>query len=172
MLETTRLKLVPLDHDMLVLYKNNYAQLSKQLGILPVPIEDDESVKSEIAEAIGFWIAGTREFPHLYKWYTNWMIILKESNRAVGGVGFSGAPHHNHGNCMVGYGIDIHHYRQGIATEALSAVIRWAFSHKELISMIADTPADHIASQRVLIKNQFEQSGSEVNGIIRWKRGR
>ncbi len=168
MLKTTRLKLVPLDHDMLVLYKDHFNQLSKQLGILPVPVEDDESVKEDIAEAIVFWLKGTQKFPHLFEWYTNWLIILKGSNRAVGGVGFAGAPHQT-GTCMVGYGIDINHFGLGIATEALGAVIKWAFSHNELICMIADTPAHHIASQKVLIKNRFIQTKEGENGLIRWK---
>jgi ribosomal-protein-alanine N-acetyltransferase len=53
----------------------------------------------------------------------------------------------------IGYGIDPYTRRQGYTTEAVQALIDWAFSHPECRSIVAPgTLKANIASNRVLEK--------------------
>lgn len=166
MLETTRLKLVPLTHAQMLLYKNNPEALAKTLQVQPLERQNDPSVAVDLEDAIGFWTEQTKKHPEHFEWFTTWEIILKSENVAVGGIGFSGLPDED-GKSMTGYGLDIRYFGRGIATEALQAMIGWGFQHKDLKTIIADTPLHHIASQRVLIKNNFvEHSRDEM--LVHW----
>lgn len=170
MLETTRLKLVPLTHEQLLLYKNNPEALAESLQLNFLKRQIDSSVAADLEEAIGFWLTHTEKHRDSFEWYTNWEIILKDENVAVGGIGFSGLPD-EHGKSMTGYGLDMRYYGRGIATEALQAMISWAFQNKSLKTIIADTPLHHIASQRVLIKNNFIES-SRDEALVHWSLNR
>lgn len=170
MLETTRLKLVPLTHAHMLLYKNDPLALAKSLNIQYLERQNDPATANDLAEAIDFWITGTQKHPEHFEWFTTWEIILKEENVAVGGIGFAGLPD-EHGKSMTGYGIDMRYHGRGIATEALQAMIEWAFQNDCLKTIIADTPVNHIASQRVLIKNNFVES-SRDEALVHWSLNR
>ena len=166
MLETTRLKLVPLTHEQLLLYKNEPVALAETLDVRYLPRQNDPSVAPDLEEAIGFWIGYTKKHPDNFEWFTNWEIILKAENVAVGGIGFSGLPDET-GKSMTGYGLDMRYYGRGIATEALQAMIRWGFQNNDLKTIIADTPLQHTASQRVLLKNNFAETSRDET-LIHW----
>jgi RimJ/RimL family protein N-acetyltransferase len=95
-----------------------------------------------------------------YYWYTNWEIILNSASCSVGGIGFAGLPDNN-GKTELGYAIDQKFEGQGIATEAVGAIIDWAFQDEGLKIIQAETPTDNVSSQRVLIKNQFNYTGEK-----------
>jgi [ribosomal protein S5]-alanine N-acetyltransferase len=166
MLETTRLKLVPLTHDLLLLYKHHPQQLSKALSINHLDRMNDPSVENEISEAFDFWLEKTKAHPDRFEWYTNWEIVLKQDMVAIGGIGFSADPKINNGKSMVGYGLDVRFFGQGYATEALSGILYWGFE-SGLDEAVADTPVNHLASQRVLVKNGFIEQNREEQ-IIHW----
>jgi [ribosomal protein S5]-alanine N-acetyltransferase len=170
MLETTRLKLVPLTHEQMLLYKNNTEALAKTLGTYYLERQNDPSVANDLSEALEFWIAGTKNHPENFEWFTTWEIILKSENIAVGGIGFSGLPNEE-GKSMTGYGLDMRYYGKGIATEALQAMILWGFKNPDLKTIIADTPLLHKASQRVLIKNNFIEDSRDEN-LAHWSLSR
>lgn len=170
MLETTRLKLVPLTHEHMLLYKNNPKGLAESLNIRYLERNNDPSVAPDLEEAIGFWIESTLKHRDHYEWFTNWEIILKDENIAVGGIGFSGLPDEA-GKSMTGYGLDMRYYGRGIATEALKAMIDWAFQNNNLKMIIADTPLQHKASQRVLIKNGFVENSRDEK-LAHWSLNR
>jgi [ribosomal protein S5]-alanine N-acetyltransferase len=166
MLETTRLKLVPLTHEQTLLYKHDEAALAQSLDTHYLPRQNDPSVAEDLREATEFWIAKTKLHPEAFEWFTTWEIILKEENVAVGGIGFSGLPNEE-GKSMIGYGLDVRYYGRGIATEALAAMVLWGFGNSDLRCIIAETPIVHAASHRVLQKNNFvEQSRNEA--LIHW----
>jgi ribosomal-protein-alanine N-acetyltransferase len=166
MLETTRLKLVPLTHEQMILYKNEPKRLAETLNVRYLPRRNDPSVAPDLEDAIGFWIAQTEKHREHFEWFTTWEIILKDENVAVGGIGFSGLPNEE-GKSMAGYGLDMRYYGRGIATEALHAMISWGFKNSGLKTIIADTPVHHIASQRVLLKNNFAET-SRDEALIHW----
>lgn len=167
MIETSRLKLVPLNHEQLLLYKHNPEALAMSLGTNFQPKHHDPEILPHLIEALDMWIAWTKEHESQFEWYTTWEIILKKENIAIGGIGFSGYPD-SEGKSMVGYGLDTRYFGQGYATEALKGLINWAFSHKELNAIVADTLTTGIPSQRVLIKNGFVLTG-EGEGLKHWK---
>lgn len=167
MLETTRLKLVPLTHAQLVLYKNNPQALAENLNVKYEARQNDPSVAKDLEEAIEFWLAKTQTYAHAFEWYTNWEIMLKQEGVAIGGIGFAGLPD-DEGQSMVGYGLDVRYHGKGYATEALQALVNWGFQHETLRIIIADTPIGNIPSHRVLVKNKFWECNRDQD-LIHWR---
>ena len=170
MLETTRLKLVPLTHEQMILYKNEPEALADSLNIRYLRRYNDPAVAEDLREAIEFWINQTKKNRDQFEWFTTWEIILKTEQVAIGGIGFSGLPD-EHGKSMTGYGLDMRYYGKGIATEALQSMITWGFQNNDLKTIIADTPLQHMASQRVLIKNDFVESSRDED-LVHWSLNR
>jgi [ribosomal protein S5]-alanine N-acetyltransferase len=170
MLETTRLKLVPLTHEQMILYKNEPETLADSLNIRYLKRQNDPNITEDLREAIEFWISQTKKNRDQFEWFTTWEIILKAEQVAIGGIGFSGLPDEQ-GKSMTGYGIDMRYYGKGIATEALQAMIRWGFQNDSLKTIIADTPLQHTASQRVLIKNNFVETSRDEE-LVHWSLNR
>jgi ribosomal-protein-alanine N-acetyltransferase len=56
MLETLRLKLVPLSHDQLLLYKNDPQALAGNLEVRYLERQHDPATAHDLEEAIEFWI--------------------------------------------------------------------------------------------------------------------
>jgi hypothetical protein len=50
-------------------------------------------------------------------------------------------------------------------------MITWAFQNNSLKTIIADTPVNHIVSQRVLIKNNFVESSRDEE-LVHWSLNR
>ena len=170
MLETTRLKLVPLTHEQMILYKNEPETLADSLNIRYLKRQNDPTTAEDLREAIEFWISQTKKNRDQFEWFTTWEIILKAEQVAIGGIGFSGLPDEQ-GKSMTGYGIDMRYYGKGIATEALQAMITWGFQNERLKTIIADTPLQHTASQRVLIKNNFVETSRDEE-LVHWSLNR
>lgn len=167
MLDTTRLILVPLSHEQMVLYKNDPPALAANLGVHYIERQHDPATLGDLADALEFWITHTWVHRDRFEWYTNWEIILKEEQIAIGGIGFAGFPDEV-GKTMVGYGLDIRYHGKGYATEALTALLEWGFKQPELTTVVADSPLQHPASHRVLIKNGFIETHRD-DQLTHWK---
>ena len=157
MVETTRLILVPLSHEQLLLYKNDPIALADNLNVQHIEREHDPATVGDVAEALEFWISHTLLHRDRFEWFTNWEIILKEERLAVGGIGFTGFPNDD-GKTEVGYGLDMRYHGKGYASEALEGILKWAFKYSQLKNVLAQSPLPHIASHRVLIKNGFAET--------------
>ncbi|WP_158825027.1 GNAT family N-acetyltransferase [Mucilaginibacter lacusdianchii] len=156
-LESARLKLIALNHQQLLLCRANRAALEKSLSLKQSNLKVPILFQREMAEAMqNIWLPDTLRYPDLYTWYTNWEIIDKSINTAVGSIGFGGYPD-DYGETSVGYMIDQHHWGKGYATEALLTILQWGFSFSVLKTIVADTSVDNIASQKVLLKVGFKQ---------------
>lgn len=99
-------------------------------------------------------------------------IRLAGSALAVGGIGFLSAPDDD-GSAEVGYGLVVSARGQGLATEALEAVLALA-AGQGLRSVVALTAVDNVASQRVLgrcgfVRHETVDVGDE-GPMIRWVR--
>ena len=167
MLETKRLKLVPLTHEQLVLYKYNPVALAENIGVRYLERENDPATADDLKEAIEFWLKNTLEKPNTFEWCTNWEIILKADQVAIGGIGYAGAPD-SEGKSEIGYGIDVRYFNKGYASEAVQSMLEWGFSHSHLRKVIAQTPVGHPASQKVLINNGFSEVG-RTDALITWE---
>ncbi len=158
-IETNRLKITALAYPQLYIWQQKGRnELEKTLNLNLSNWEVDSLYEAETKDAIdNFWIPQTILNSEKYEWFTNWEIILKSENISIGGIGFGGYP--ANGQTPVGYLIDKKYQNQGFATEALGALVNWAFQNKMLNTILADTPKDNIGSQKTLKKNGFEITG-------------
>jgi RimJ/RimL family protein N-acetyltransferase len=153
-IQTQRLRLIPLDLPHLLLLKENRAAMERSLGLEVSAMAVDPFIQKEIAEALEGWITNVTNHPREYRWYTCWEIVLRKENKSVGGIGFTNLPD-EHGESTIGYSIDKFYQRRGLASEAVTGLLGWAFQYSGLKRVLAETAKDNFASQRVLIKNGF-----------------
>jgi len=100
-----------------------------------------------------------------YFWAFIWPDFVGGMDRLVGGGGFKGPPDAN-GAVEIGYSMLTSFREQGLATEAVEALVDWAFSTGQVGEVIAETLPHLIASQRVLEKTGFVEAGTrETDGV-------
>jgi len=167
-LYSDRLRLLALDLRHLRLMRQGRDTLEEALGLNGMVFQTDAETAAEFRQAIDFWLINVESRPADYPWYTNWEIILREENRSIGGIGFSGRPDAQ-GKTMTGYFIDDRYHNRGYATESLGTLIAWAFTDPALQCIAAETTHDHLASHRVLRKNHFRPV-QQVDQIWLWER--
>lgn len=165
LLQSGRLKLLPLNYEQLLLQKYSPQDFAETLGLQSPVIDAPPTFLQGLEQARNnCWLPGTRAYPDLYCWYTNWQIILKSSDTIIGSVAFGGYPD-DYGQTTVGYVIDTLHQNNGYATEAISTLCRWGFQYSVLKAVIADTDAVNLASQKVLYNVGFTQTHTEKGNI-------
>ncbi|MFF2654498.1 GNAT family N-acetyltransferase [Streptomyces sp. NPDC058045] len=81
-------------------------------------------------------------------------IVRREDGRALGGIGFHGAPDEQ-GRAEVGYDLAPSARNQGYATEALSTLGAWAFTQPGLRILHAVIDPANTASQQVVTRAGF-----------------
>ncbi len=86
--------------------------------------------------------------------FPSFVIVRRDTGETVGSIGFFGAPD-EHGAVMVGYGLAEVARGHGYATEAVRALVGYAFARPEVTRVVADTDLDNFASHRVLEKAGF-----------------
>ena len=146
-LETKKLKLIPLNvHNLRYLIEDR-RKMERNLG---VKINDTELEESEII-ALRTSLQKVIENKEDYLWYTNWVIVLKKENRIIGGLCFKGCPDEKR-RVEIGYGMQDEYRCKGYATEAVKELINWAFSFNNVTEVIAETEKDNLPSHRVLEK--------------------
>ena len=96
-----------------------------------------------------------------------WFVMLKESSRIIGDIGFKGKPDEERMS-EIGYGFLEEYRNQGYATESVQALIGWAFETDEADILVAETANDNIASIKVLEKLGMQRI-HEANGMIYWQ---
>jgi [ribosomal protein S5]-alanine N-acetyltransferase len=107
--------------------------------------------------------------PALAPW-TAWYWITRSPRVLIGASGFKSRP--QNGEVEFGYGVLPLFQRQGFATEAISAMIEWAFANGAE-RLIAETLPELFASQALLRKCGFTSCGGASDpGVIRFERRR
>lgn len=103
-----------------------------------------------------------------------WALVLKESNRLIGCMGYYDFTESNigieEGDAEVGYWIGKPFWNQGYCTEALRAMIDYCFNTKGFITLWADHFVDNPASGNVMEKCGFRDTG-ETNWLSNLYRG-
>ena len=89
--------------------------------------------------------------PNQWEWYAIWMIELKDGTH-IGELCFKGLDE-------IGYGISEKYQNNGYATEAVKAVLKWAFNNPNVTAIEAETNSENAASKRVLEKCGFIMNG-------------
>lgn len=86
-----------------------------------------------------------------------WFCILRQRRSLLGVAGFKGVP--IDGVVEIGYSMLEAHQRNGYCTEAVRALLDWAFAHPEIRMVIGHTLLELTPSIRVMEKCGFAFSG-------------
>jgi [ribosomal protein S5]-alanine N-acetyltransferase len=161
-LHTNRLDLLPLTLAHLETALFSIPQLAEELGMQIVP----SLVEGNAGRAVHMKVEKMGSMPtEDHPWQTYWLIVLKTGNAGIGLVGFKGKPDAA-GEVEIGYGIDPAYQGKGYMTEAVGALVNWAFAHPECKAITAHgVRPDNFASQKVLVKNGFSETGTNDSGI-------
>jgi [ribosomal protein S5]-alanine N-acetyltransferase len=152
MISTLRLKLYPLTLNHLKTGLHSINELSSGINIPLVPT----LISGVVQKAVKMKIEKMEKEPvELHNWFTYWLIIIKADNIGIGLVGFKGSPD-SAGSVEIGYGLDENFRGQGFMSEAVKALLAWAFSHSDCNNVTAtNVLKTNFASQKVLRNNQF-----------------
>lgn len=140
-LKTKRLHLVPMTRQ----------ELSKTIA---------RETDPELKQAYGEMLAGLDADPQNAFWNTPWAMYLKKGGTCIGDLGFKGAP--QKGTVELGYGIRKEYEGQGYTTEAVGAMIDWAFAQDNVYAIEAE--AGNAASAHILEKRGFQKTGEGDEG--------
>jgi ribosomal-protein-alanine N-acetyltransferase len=88
----------------------------------------------------------------------HWAVTLGDEDRAIGLFGFAGWER-GHRRADIGYDLRRDFWGQGIATEALDAMLRFGFGAMDLNRIEAQTIADNHESVRLLRRKGFQRDG-------------
>lgn len=168
-LKTERLELIPFTLEIVEAEMSARSQFSHLLDARvpdnwPPPLNDEQSLL--------WFLEKCQENPHQVGWL-GWYFLLNDpvTNERVtmGNGGFKGQPTPD-GTVEIGYSILPEYQNKGYATEAIKALLNWAFEHPEVKRAIAETLPELKASQRLLEKCNFVYigEGSEP-GVIRFE---
>lgn len=146
-IETNRLRIVPLTKEQFQLLLLGTEKMEQALGLTP----SRENMDEETQMAMEYNYAEALRYPDHYLWYTNWQIILKCENKAIGSACFKYKPN-EYGQVEIGYGTNSEYRNCGYMTETVKALSEWALRQPNVNSVIAETDKDNAASIRVLEK--------------------
>jgi RimJ/RimL family protein N-acetyltransferase len=147
-IQTKRLRLVALRLEQLEICLSDPERLGRDLDVSLSPGFLDQPARRAIGYKVKKMAATAAA---LHPWSSYWLVALDDENHGIGLVGFKGEPDER-GVVEIGFGIDPAHRCQGYATEAVRALITWAFQDPACRSIRADTLRDNFASGRVLSK--------------------
>ena len=84
----------------------------------------------------------------------NWAITFKGNPKLIGIIGHYRIQPENH-RCEIGYMILKEYWGKGIVSEAIDVVLHYGFEDLNMHSIEAVIDPDNIASEKVLLKNNF-----------------
>jgi len=169
LIESERLKMMPLTHEQLQLLHAGRHYLERALGLNLSNWKVDEFYQKEIDDAmVNFWLPKTLANPDKFIWYTDWEIILKSENLSIGGMGFAGEPN-DKGEAEIGYMIEESHQGNGFATEALKLMSDWALRQDRVTSVVVHTYESNLPSVRILEKCGFSQFNKADDGLLSFR---
>jgi [ribosomal protein S5]-alanine N-acetyltransferase len=128
-------------------------------AILPPDMPDD------LVHFLEYRTAQLREDPASQPWLGR-LIVLDDDRgrRAIGSIGFHGPPDDD-GRVEVGYRVEPEYRRRGVATEVVRSLLDWANREHGLTRFRAATAPDNLASQAVLARFGFRQTGTQMDDI-------
>jgi [ribosomal protein S5]-alanine N-acetyltransferase len=166
MLKTTNLQLLTIERIHIEAFLRSKSELAETLHVA-IP-----NSWPTFPEAFSIPAEGSHESnPPTNDW--NGFFFIDQKNIAlVGNGGFYGPPD-DLGAVEIGYEIASEYWNRGFATEAVQAMINFAFAHEEVRIVRAHTLAEQNASNRVLqkvgMKFVAEIDGFEQGKTWRWQ---
>jgi [ribosomal protein S5]-alanine N-acetyltransferase len=163
---TARLELTPLDADAIQALLAGDAERLKQLtgAAFPQPV----GPPPYMAESLPVVGSRLQKSPAEAPWW-NWLVVRKEDREAVGAVAFGGMPDAA-GAALIGYAMYPGHEGRGYATEAVKAMVAWAFTQPGVNTLRAlapvwNTPAVHVA-EKVGMRPVSSDEDDEVGEVL------
>jgi RimJ/RimL family protein N-acetyltransferase len=142
---TQRLRLIPLDKKQLELIAQDIESFEKSLSITMMR----DLITDRVRRAITMKIDKMKKTDaSQHDWLTYWLILIRDENVGAGLLGFKGFPDER-GATEIGYGIDPAYQGKGYMSEAIQALIDWAFTHP-FCKVITATEVENPASKRLL----------------------
>lgn len=164
-IRTHRLELFAGNHEMAQAEMTSIIRLSRLLNAgfdhgWPPPENDENTME--------WFFTRIYDNPDARGWLM-WYFVLNENNKrtAIGNGGFTGPPDEE-GIVECKYSILEAVQKNGFATEALSALVKWAFTFDCANKIIAHIPQANKPGIKVLENNNFKLSGvsSETQRLI------
>lgn len=162
-LETERLRIIPLSVSQFKLLLDGIDKMEKELGLS----SSGENMDEHTQQAMEGLYQKALNNEDNYIWYTNWQIILKSDNISIGSACFMGSPNENK-EVEIGYGTNSKFRNQGYMTEAVSAICSWLIEQQNIAAIVAETDKDNSASHKVLKKCGFIKQ-KETEGSYFWR---
>lgn len=128
----------------------------------PPPLNDEGSQR--------FFLETLRGHPELVGWSVWYWVARDEPRTVIGNGGFKGAP--ADGTVEIGYSMLPAFQRRGFASEAVDALVRWAFADERVVRIVAETFAELEPSLGVLRKTGFTPASDAPAepGALRFER--
>lgn len=164
-IKADRLKLIALDARLAGLQARDPAAFFAALGVQSEASWPPDFIDRAAMDWTEAQLIENPEDAGWYFWAFVWPDFAGGKDRLVGGGGFKGPPD-NRGDVEIAYAMLTSFREQGLATEAVGILIGWAFSTGQVREVIAETLPHLIASQRVLEKTGFVETGTcEEDGV-------
>lgn len=164
-LESRRLTLVAATPELVAADLEGMAAFEEAIGA-DVP----ENWPPELYESTAMRVALEQlRDPAEHGWSLWYLLSRKhEPPRVMGICGFKGKPDET-GSVEIGYSVLRQYQVQGYATEAVSRLVVWAFSHQNVTEVSAETFPHLRKSIRVMEKNGFSYTGpGSEQGVVRY----
>ncbi|MFX3623421.1 MAG: GNAT family N-acetyltransferase [Ectobacillus sp.] len=142
---------------------------TKRFTLLPCTIElVKQRNEYKAGDHIHMYLQQLQHDASLLGWGA-WYVLEQNTNEIIGDIGFKGKP--NEGEVEVGYGMIPSVRGKGYASEAVAALLQWAFGTGEVQIVLAECLKTNGPSIRVLEKLGFIKTyeGSEM---LYWKKYR
>jgi len=161
-LRTRRLELFPCPAQVAQAAVQGGADLEPILGAR-VP---DDWPAADLLEFLPTYAHQIQADPSLLGWGI-WLMVHREERTLVGDLGFKGRPD-DEGTVEIGYSVLGAYRRQGFASEAVRALVKWALAQQEVKRIVAECSADNGPSIRVLEKAGLRLAQAE-GSLLRWE---
>ncbi len=151
MIETARLRLIPLTSTQVRLHVAGGTRLEEALTVRPGHRTVDEPLRSILT---AFTIPFLDDPRRQLLFDTIWIALDRELNQFVADAKFKGAPDEEQ-TVEIGYGTYPAFRQQGYMTELVGGLLAWAFQQPGLWRVTAETALGNTASEGVLLRNGF-----------------
>jgi ribosomal-protein-alanine N-acetyltransferase len=163
---TARLELVPLDADAIeALLRSDAVRLRALTG---AAFSASPAPPPYMADSLPLVRDRLRANPDETEWW-NWLILRQDDCEALGSVAFGGAPDDD-GAVLIGYAMYPDCEGHGYATEAVRAMVQWAFAQPGVravraLAPVWNTPAVHVA-EKVGMRPVSAAEDDEVGEVL------
>jgi ribosomal-protein-alanine N-acetyltransferase len=169
---TARLDLVPLSAEAIEALLNGDAQRLRSLT--GATFSSPPAPPPYMADSLPVVRDRLRANPDEAEWW-NWLILRQHNGEAVGSVAFGGAPDAA-GAVLIGYAMYPDREGQGYATEAVRAMVEWAFAQPGVrvvraLAPVWNTPAVHVA-EKVGMRPVSSAEDDEVGEVLVYETSR